>query len=186
MQHEGRAEQRAWVMAAVEQYEQRLVRFTTRLLRDEHAARDVVQHTFLRLCRQTPGELDARLPQWLFTVCRNRAVDLLRTRGRLVSLESDGYAEPTNTDEDPSHVLAQRDLGRSLLALVENLPDSQREVLLLWLEGWTGPQIAEITGRGHSTVRVHLHKSLTWLRQHPAVRRLQDETTTTDQKSATK
>jgi RNA polymerase sigma-70 factor (ECF subfamily) len=69
----------------------------------------------------------------------------------------------------------QADLGRKLLALVDRLPDAQRECVLLWLEGWSGREIGDITNRTHATVRVHLHKAFTSLREHPEVRRLMSD-----------
>ena len=151
-----RDEHRAWIMAAVEAYEQRLVRFAARLVRDEHAARDAVQHTFLKLCDQQAECIGNTLGQWLFTVCRNRAIDGLRLRRGHVSLDElepheNGRESGTLTlrsdEPDPADVCVDRDLGETLLTLVETLPDAQRESLLLWLEGWSSPQIAEITGR---------------------------------------
>src|SRR4051812_47542733 len=71
---------REWVLAALDQYEGRLLSYAQRLLGDPDQARDVVQFTFLRLCDQSPEEIDDRLAQWLYTVCRNRALDLLRGR----------------------------------------------------------------------------------------------------------
>ena len=166
-------------MAAVEAYEQRLVRFAARLVRDEHAARDAVQHTFLKLCDQQAECIGNTLGQWLFTVCRNRAIDGLRLRRGHVSLDElepheNGRESGTLTlrsdEPDPADVCVDRDLGETLLTLVETLPDAQRESLLLWLEGWSSPQIAEITGRQSTTVRVQLHTALKSLRQHPRVR----------------
>src|SRR6185436_5663544 len=84
--------QREWVLTALEQFEGRLVRYATRLLGDEHAARDAVQHTFLRLCHTSAEEMGERLAAWLFTVCRNRVLDVLRQAGR--------EAPFANPDED--------------------------------------------------------------------------------------
>ena len=61
-----------------------------------------------------------------------------------------------------------------LLSLVDHLPHAQRESVLLWAEGWTAKEIAEITERAPATVRVHLHKALKALREHAAVRKLQE------------
>lgn len=172
-----RDEHRAWIMAAVEAYEQRLVRFAARLVRDEHAARDAVQHTFLKLCGEQADRIGNTLGQWLFTVCRNRAIDGLRSRRGHVSLDEvephvNGRASGTLTlrEDDPAEICESRELGELLLLLVDTLPEAQRETLLLWLEGWNGPQIAEITGRQASTVRVQLHVALKALREHPRVR----------------
>jgi RNA polymerase sigma-70 factor (ECF subfamily) len=174
-----RDEHRAWIMAAVAAYEQRLVRFAARLVRDEHAARDIVQHTLLKLCGESEERIGDTLAQWLFTVCRNRAVDWLRSRRGEISLHeahADGNGRANGAvalrDGDPAEICAARDLGEMLLSLVGTLPEAQRESLLLWLEGWPAVQIAEITGRQPATVRVQLHTALKSLREHPRVRRL--------------
>ena len=171
------ADARAWVMAAVEEYEQRLVRFAARLLRDQDAARDAVQHAFLQLCRQRPEKIDGHLGQWLFRTTRNRAVDLLRKQGRQ-PISADGLANGELLDQlfsgdcDPAEFAAEEELGRIVLDVVDHLPDAQRESVLLWAEGWTSKEIAKITTRAPATVRVHLHKAFKTLREHPTVIRL--------------
>lgn len=165
--------QRAWVMSAVDTYERRLVRFAARLLGDEEAARDVVQHAFLQLCRQRPEKIDERLGPWLFTAVRNRAFDLLRQRRQQPLGDGAQLDDMPGDDCDPACVLESRELGDLLLALVEKLPDAQRETVLLWLEGHSGVEIANITGCEKSTTRVHLHKAFKTLREHPAVRKIE-------------
>src|SRR4029079_3549166 len=73
---------RAWVLSALDEFEGKLLRYAQRLLGNLDEARDVVQFVFLRLCDETPDNLDDRLAQWLHTVCRNRALDVLRAGGR--------------------------------------------------------------------------------------------------------
>src|SRR3954466_8617317 len=73
---------REWVLAALDQYERRLLRYAQRLLGEADESRDVVQFVFLRLCDQSPDKIGDRLAQWLYTVCRNRAMDALRCRER--------------------------------------------------------------------------------------------------------
>src|SRR4051794_796992 len=65
-------ERREWVLAALEQFEGRLTRYAQRLTCDLDKARDVVQYVFLKLCDQSPKQIENRLAQWLYTVCRNR------------------------------------------------------------------------------------------------------------------
>src|SRR4051812_20231634 len=79
----------AWIRSAVERFEGPLTLYAARLLRDADAARDVVQDTFLRLCSQPRAEIQARLAEWLFTVCRNRALDVLRKESRMTQLSDE-------------------------------------------------------------------------------------------------
>ena len=59
-------------------YESALIGYASTILNDIDLARDVVQDTFVRLCQQDVGKVRDNLKSWLFTVCRNRALDLLR------------------------------------------------------------------------------------------------------------
>ena len=63
-------DKRAWVLAALEEFELRLLRYALRLLGDESSARDAVQHAFLRLCGESPDEHTRPLAPWLFAVVR--------------------------------------------------------------------------------------------------------------------
>src|SRR5439155_5640299 len=76
------SDRREWVLAALDQFEARLLRYAQRLLGNLDESRDVVQFVFLRLCDQSPAKIGDRLAQWLYTVCRNRALDVLRASGR--------------------------------------------------------------------------------------------------------
>jgi len=168
-------DRRGWVLSVLDQYEARLTRFAVRLLGDEEAARDVVQHAFLRLCDQSPGELHDRVAQWLFTVCRNRAVDVLRTRGRTTSLDNVDARASLATDQDPAVAVEREELSRRLSALMAGLPANQREAVDLWAEGFTYRQIGEITGHSEGNVRVLVHRALKKLRQSPIARQLVGE-----------
>ena len=86
-----------WIRSAVARFEGPLTLYASRLLGDSDRARDVVQDTFLKLCRQNGEELQDRMAEWLFTVCRNRALDVLRKEGRMTRLSdehSGTYASP--------------------------------------------------------------------------------------------
>jgi RNA polymerase sigma factor (sigma-70 family) len=163
---------REWVLAALDQYEVRLLRYALRLLGgDEGLARDAVQHAFLKLCSETQDSIDSRLAAWLFRVCRNRAFDHLRLVGReqpLVDVESE--PAPACRQAGPAETTESRELAACLRELVAELPLAQREALGLWCEGFSYREIAEITSRQEGHVRVLVHRGLTNLRQHPRVR----------------
>src|SRR4051794_2063666 len=78
-----------WVRRAVERYEGPLTLYAARLLGDPDAARDVVQEAFLRLCAQDRAAVEPHLAEWLFTVCRNRALDVLRKESRMTHLSEE-------------------------------------------------------------------------------------------------
>src|SRR5215468_1254313 len=76
----------AWIVAALERYESHLVRYATWILGDIERAREVVQETFLRLCKEHQARIGDHLGQWLFTVCRNLAFDVRKKENRMSPL----------------------------------------------------------------------------------------------------
>ena len=85
MSTNGQVTQSEWVREALHQFEGPLVRYAQRITGDLEAARDVVQDTFLKLCREDPATVDGHLSQWLFTVTRNRALDVHRKERRMTT-----------------------------------------------------------------------------------------------------
>lgn len=176
-------DQREWVLSALDEYEARLTRYVTRILGDEEAARDAVQHAFLRLCDQSQTELNGRLAPWLYAVCRNKALDHLRRNGRYESLDGSQSHEIAGRELDPALAVEREDLGTWLRELVEALPTKLREVIDLWLDGFSYADIAEITSRTPGHVRVVVHRAMTKLREHPRTRELLRDESSAEQLS---
>ena len=172
-------DRREWVLKALDQYEARLVRYARRLIGEAEQARDVVQFAFLRLCDQQPEEIGERLGQWLYTVCRNRALDLLRqARREKTNGEHVGWAVPTSVHDgghSPNYAAEQAELHEVLRVLVECLPASQREAIDLWADGFSYVEIGRIVGKQEGHVRVLVHRGLKALREHPQVRGLMED-----------
>lgn len=171
-------DRRAWVLAALEEYEGRLVRYARRLVGCEEQARDVVQFAFLKLCDQSPEEIGERLGQWLYTVCRNRALDVVRgARREKVNGERVGLgvaAGGQSPPYDPATSAEQAELFALVRVLVECLPASQREAIDLWADGFSYVEIGRIIGKQEGHVRVLVHRGLKALREHPQVRGLME------------
>ena len=165
-------DRRQWVLSVLEKYEVPLLRFATRMLGDEDAAADVVQHVFLRLCEQPPDELGPRVAPWLFCVCRNKTIDLLRTRGRSTSLAQAETMMQQSKEPDPAATAERRELYQHLNLLVDRLPQNQREAVLLWSEGLSYFEIARVINRSEGAIRVMVHRAMKSLRASPATRRL--------------
>ncbi len=155
----------AWVQDALGTYEGRLVAYATGLLRDPHRARDVVQDTFLRLCRQDRSRVEDHLARWLFTVCRNRALDHLRKEGRMVAVNGTLTASLETPHPGPAAVAELHDSATEALRGLDALPEKQREVIRLKFQGGLSyREIAAVTGFSVTNVGFLLHKGLHTLR----------------------
>src|SRR5512147_728287 len=100
----------AWVREAVARFEGPLAVYATRLLGDAESARDVVQDTFLRLCCQDRASIGDHLAEWLFTVCRNRALDVLRKEHRMTQLSDEQVNRCPSPLPGPLEAAESRDL----------------------------------------------------------------------------
>ncbi|HEX7448547.1 MAG TPA: RNA polymerase sigma factor [Pirellulales bacterium] len=165
----------ASVLAALEQYEGRLLVYARRLTGDENLARDVVQHAFFQLCRQPPRELNGRLGSWLYTVCRHRAIDLKRGSCRLAPFDGSCGHDAPGREIDPAELSETRDAGEQVRRAIATLPEKQQEAVNLWAEGFAYRDISEITGASENYVRVLVHRAMQALRQHPLLRQLLED-----------
>ena len=89
---------------------------------------DVVQDTFVRLYRQPRDQVQDHVRQWLYAVCRNRAMDILKKENRMRTLDEAG-ARQTSCDGDPQLAAQQRDSAEQAGTLMDGLPaghDRQR------------------------------------------------------------
>ncbi len=140
-----------------------------RVLRDEAAAEDVVQDVFMDLWRR-PGAYDPRrgsLPRYVSMLARSRALDRWRSRTARESAV-DRSAEELRTarrdEEDAAASALRREGSRRLLGALDELPNDQREaVLLAYGRGLTAQEIARVAsvplGTAKSRVRLGLQKA---------------------------
>jgi RNA polymerase sigma factor (sigma-70 family) len=158
------------VPAAVERHQAPLLRYATRLLGgDADRARDVVQDTFVRLMAQPPAEVDGHVAEWLFTVCRNRALDVLRKEGRMKRFEEGQVERVTAADPPPGRSLERAEQHAAVLRLLGRLPHNQQEVVRLKFQnGFSYQEISRITALSVGNVGFILHTAIRTLRQEMA------------------
>ncbi len=158
-----------WVLDALSRFERPLTLYAQRLLGDAERARDVVQDTFLRLCGQSETDLDGRLAEWLFTVCRNRSLDVLRKEGRMTRLGDDQVQTKLSPEPDPAFAVEQADSAQHALLMLDGLPTNQKEVLRLKFQnGFSYREISRISGLSVTNVGFLIHTGLKTLRKRLA------------------
>jgi RNA polymerase sigma-70 factor (ECF subfamily) len=136
-----------------------------RVLGDRGDAEDVTQKTFVSAwtSRASYDPAKGRLSTWLVTITRRRIADTLDARRRVRELQ-EKLQRFTVTDEPMSSDI---DLGDRLLLAdeIERLePDAQRVVRLAFYDDLTHQQIATRLDMPLGTVKSHIRRSLTRLR----------------------
>jgi len=142
-----------------------LIRYALQITGDLESARDVVQDTFLQLCSENCAALNGHLEPWLFTVCRNRALDVRRKEDRMNPL-SETTAEPNSDNPDALVSMEQTETFQSALKILETLPASQKEVIRLKFQSELSyKEISQVTGLSVTNVGFLIHAGLKTIRQ---------------------
>jgi RNA polymerase sigma factor (sigma-70 family) len=165
-------EQAHWIQSSLARFESQLIRYTYRITRDLEQAREVVQETFLKLWQADRSQVDGHLAEWLYTVCRNGALDLRRKDKRMVPLSNGAEAEAeAQVDSEPtaSEKLEAHEVKSQVLEAFGSLPEKQQEVLRLKFQGGLSyAEIARVTGLSVSNVGYIIHTGVQALRARMA------------------
>jgi RNA polymerase sigma-70 factor (ECF subfamily) len=157
--------QAEWVRAAVDRYAGPLTRYATLITGDLERARDVVQDTFVRLCAEKPNRLNAHLAQWLFTVCRNRALDVQRKESRMKSISDVEMSSQASPDLSPAAQAERREAASEVLGLLGQLPKNQQEVVRLKFQnGLSYQEISKVTNLTVGNVGFLIHTAIKTVR----------------------
>ncbi len=151
----------AWLSDVFREHELPLMGYATHLLRDPDRASDVVQDTFVRLCKQPREQIQDSVRQWLYRVCRNRAFDVLKKEQRMTTLSDARAASQQSRERDPQIQAERCDDADQAARLIDDLPKRQQEVIRLKVQGdLSYREISEITGLSVSNVGYLLHVGL--------------------------
>jgi len=155
-----------WIISLVKRYERPLCSYAFSILRDLERARDAVQDTFLRLCGQTPEKLQGREAPWLFRVCRNRSLDILKKEKPVQPMSDPQEAALSSTEKTPDETAALSDHTRLLPRFLNMLSKNQQEVIRLkFQQQLSYRDIAQCTRLSESNVGYLLHTGIQTLRE---------------------
>ena len=151
--------------ALLRRFELPLLQYATRIIGDRERARDVVQETFVQLQRAGREQVDDAPAKWLFTVCRNRALNVCRKERRMTYLDAELLETHEAAGPAPFEGIEQKEAAGFLLRILATLPPRQQEVLQLKFQNdLSYHEIAEITKTSVGSVGVLIHTALKTLR----------------------
>ncbi|HET7417677.1 MAG TPA: sigma-70 family RNA polymerase sigma factor [Solirubrobacterales bacterium] len=142
-------------------YADDVLRYITGLVRDHHEAEDITQNVFAKLMRAIKRYEERAVPfdAWILRVARNAALDHLRAK-RAIPTEEVRLA-------DTGRAETALDRGRALRQALEDLPEDQREVLVLrHIIGLTPVEIANTLDKSESSVHGLHHRGRRSLRHN--------------------
>jgi RNA polymerase sigma factor (sigma-70 family) len=153
----------------VHRFEIPLLQYARRITGDREKARDVVQETFVKFQRDGALRREDEPATWLFTVCRNAALNVCRKERRMIYVDEEVIEARESEQPMPFDQLEQKEATGFLLRIVGTLPLRQQEVIQLKFQNdLSYQQIAEIMQTTANNVGVLLHTALKTLRERYA------------------
>ena len=150
-----------------ERFEIPLLQYAARITGDRERARDVVQETFIKFQRNGALNRADEPATWLFTVCRNGALNICRKERRMMYLDEELIESREGEQPMPFERLEEEEAATFLTRIIGTLPPRQQEVLRLKFQNDLNyRQIADITKTTTNNVGVLIHTALKTLRQH--------------------
>ena len=168
------AGQRDPLEVLVRRYATPLLTFLQRLTGDAHQSEELFQEVFLAVwINRHQYQYPRPFRPWLYQIAVNKCRAAYRARARrpTVSLDTQAEAAPLERGGAATDVAVAAETRTAVAAAVAQLPDRQREVLVMriWNEQ-PYDEIAELLGCTPRTARSHMHHALAALRRTLAVR----------------
>ncbi len=146
----------------LERYQPSVYRFTRGLLWNREDADDVTQDVFLAAFANLSSYVASRasFSTWLFTIARNRCINLLK-RPRPAALDEETAVQ----DVAPRDALAIQEVAQQLERALAALPMEQRSAFVLAeIEGLPYAEISRIERTSVGTVKSRVHRAKQRLR----------------------
>ena len=154
----------------VSKYQRKLLRLVMRLVRDPAEAEDVAQEAFIKAYRALPNfRGESAFYTWLYRIGINTAKNWLVSHSRRMPTMSDITGDDTEgmeegillrDDETPDRVLMSRQIGETVNAAMDALPDDLRTAISLReIEGLSYEEIAQVMDCPIGTVRSRIFRA---------------------------
>ena len=142
----------------VKRYQQGLYVFVVRILKDEAAARDIVQDSLVKVYQVIQSiNTQKKFSTFLFEIAKNAAFSLLRKKKRIISLDAIADIED---DESFLEKYLKLDEQERVRSVVQSLEKKYSMVLSeYYFEDLSYEEIAKKTRLPINTVRTHVRRA---------------------------
>ena len=169
-----RGDQEAFAQLVLDN-QNRVYSLALRLSGDREEAADLAQEAFVKAWQGLSAfQGESSFSTWVYRLTTNVCIDHLRKKKRReavepsVSLddENNSWAEPSTWEQDPQRLLEQSERGKALARAIDQLPDWQREALVLReLSGLSYQEIGEKLDIDIGTVKSRIARARLNLRK---------------------
>jgi RNA polymerase sigma factor (sigma-70 family) len=146
----------------------RMIGVAERILRRRALAEEATQDAFVILWKRA-SSFDATLGSgrtWLYTILRNRSLNILRDESRTDLSGEDHQLEQASDEDDPETVVMKLGEASRLRACLEKLePDRRQAILLAYVRGLSHGELAGKLGIPLGTIKSWIRRSMVTLKE---------------------
>ena len=157
----------------IKKHKQRLYSFIYSKVQDREITEDVFQDTFIKVIRTLKNGLyneEGKFLPWVMRIAHNLVIDHFRKSNRIPTIENndefDIFQFISDNAPNAEHTLVQEQVLKDIQKLVQELPDDQKEVLIMRLyRDMSFKEIAENTNVSINTALGRMRYALINLRK---------------------
>jgi RNA polymerase sigma factor (sigma-70 family) len=146
----------------------RMIGVAERILRRRALAEEATQDAFVILWKRA-SSFDATLGSgrtWLYTILRNRSLNILRDESRTDLSGEDTYADEASEEDDPETIVVKLGEASRLRACLERLePERRQAILLAYVRGLSHGELAGKLGIPLGTIKSWIRRSMVTLKE---------------------
>jgi RNA polymerase sigma-70 factor (ECF subfamily) len=147
-----------------EMFLDKIYRYAYYQVKDKMTAEDITETVFMKAWKQIAtckGQGDT-FSAWLYRIAHNQVVDTLKSSFAVAPIDLDGISD----FDSPELVADMRDETEELAAMIAELPEGQRQVLILkFIEGLSNTEISRILKKSEQAIRILQMRALARMRE---------------------
>jgi RNA polymerase sigma factor (sigma-70 family) len=146
----------------ISKYERLVIHMVVRVIQDDMDREELCQDVFVKVYEKLGAfNFNSKLSTWIATIAFRTAVNFAKKK-KLDQVDLDEVAFKVGDEVD---ITEAEDTKQFILKLVDQLPINYKSVLtLFYLDGFSYPEIVEITGMPEGTVKNYIHRAKSKLR----------------------
>lgn len=147
----------------VSQYQREMINFHYRFTGNRQDAEDLAQETFIKVYKKI-GSLkeNEKERSWIYAIARNTAIDFFRKNKNKALALGDAVLENASvaTTTDFEEGLIKNETERELQKYINRLVNEDKTIVkLLYYEGFTYKEIANLLDINENTLKSRLHRA---------------------------
>lgn len=141
----------------IEKYERLVAHMVGRVVPEHMDKEEICQDVFIQVYKKLSGfNFESKLSTWIATIAYRMAVNFSKKK-KLDQIDLDEVSFKVGEDFDTHEA---NDMKLFVHSLVDQLPANYRSVLtMFYLDGFSYPEIVEITGMPEGTVKNYIHRA---------------------------